>query len=90
MARLGSDAELLDARLEELIALNEALERLDHISERLKEIVEYRYFAGMNEIDIARVLGVSTRTVQSDWLKARLWLHHELYPGEPPEGMGGL
>jgi RNA polymerase sigma factor (TIGR02999 family) len=84
-ARLGSDAELVDAPLDELIALNDALERLGRISERLKEIVEYRYFAGMSEMDIARVLGVSTRTVQRDWLKARLWLHHELYPGHPPE-----
>jgi RNA polymerase sigma factor (TIGR02999 family) len=83
-ARLGSDAELLDAPLDELIALNDALERLGRISERLKEIVEYRYFAGMNEVDIARVLGVSTRTVQRDWLKARLWLHHELYPDDQP------
>ena len=77
----NSDDAVLDTRIEHLIALNDALDRLGKVNERLRLIVEYRYFGGMSEADIAHVLGVSTRTVERDWIKARLWLHQELFPG---------
>ncbi len=60
-----------------LLALDRAIAGLD---ERQRSIVEYRYFGGMEEDEIAVVLGVSTRTVQRDWLKARAWIYQELYP----------
>ncbi len=60
-----------------LLALDRAIESLE---DRQRQIVEYRYFGGMEEGEIAAVLGVSTRTVQRDWLKARAWIYQELYP----------
>jgi DNA-directed RNA polymerase specialized sigma24 family protein len=44
-------------------------------------VVEYRFFGGMGEREIADVLGVSERTVHRDWMKARAWLYHRFYPG---------
>lgn len=65
--------------LEELLALDDALGRLD---ERQRQVVEYRFFGGMTEKEIAEVLGVSTRTVERDWAKARAWLYRDLYPND--------
>ena len=64
---------------EELLALDDALGRLD---ERQRRVVEMRFFAGMTEEEIAEVLGLSVRTVQREWVKARAWLYAELYPGQ--------
>jgi RNA polymerase sigma factor (TIGR02999 family) len=64
----------LDA--EEMIALNDALERLDP---RQRQVVECRFFAGMEEQEIALALGISERTVRRDWVKARAWLNRILY-----------
>jgi RNA polymerase sigma factor (TIGR02999 family) len=65
-------------RSEALIALDEALSRLTALSERLGRVVECRFFAGLNEEETAEALGVTTRTVQRDWAKARGWLYLEL------------
>ncbi len=67
----------VDFRPEEMLALDRALERLEP---RQRQVVEYRFFAGMEEAEIAAVLGVSERTVRRDWVKARAWLYKELYP----------
>ena len=64
----------LDA--ESLIALDDALERLD---ERQRRIVECRFFGGMNETEIATALGVTDRTVRREWVKARAWLNRAIY-----------
>jgi RNA polymerase sigma factor (TIGR02999 family) len=69
-----------DVALEDLIALGDALQRLGTLNARLRTVVEYRYFAGLSEEEIADLLQLSIRTVERDWVKARLWLHHELYP----------
>lgn len=66
---------------EEILALDEALERLAVHSPRLKQVVEYRFFGGLEEAEIASLMGVTTRTVQRDWAKARAWLHQELAQG---------
>lgn len=66
----------------DLIALDDALDHLDEIDERLRKVVECRFFGGMTEPEIAAVLDVSTRTVQRDWAKARAWLYRELYDDE--------
>jgi RNA polymerase sigma factor (TIGR02999 family) len=64
----------------ELIAMDEALDRLDALNPRLRQVVELRYFAGLREREIAETLGVTTRTVERDWVKARLFLRRELVP----------
>ena len=66
---------------EELLALNDALERLDP---RQRQVVECRFFGGMEEREIAAALGVTERTVRRDWVKARAWLYRAL-----DEGSGG-
>jgi RNA polymerase sigma factor (TIGR02999 family) len=63
---------------EGLLALNAAIERLGTELPRLADVVECRFFGGYNEEDTARALGVSLRTVQRDWIKARAWLFREL------------
>jgi RNA polymerase sigma factor (TIGR02999 family) len=63
---------------EGMLALNEAMERLASEMPRLADVVECRFFGGYGEEDTARALGVSLRTVQRDWLKARAWLFREL------------
>jgi RNA polymerase sigma factor (TIGR02999 family) len=64
----------------DLVALDDALTRLDALDTRKRKVVEYRFFGGMTEKEIAEVLGISARTVQRDWVKARAWLYNELYP----------
>ena len=66
---------------EEILALDRALEALDP---RQRQVVECRFFAGMEESEIASALGLSERTVRRDWAKARAWLYRELYPGNDP------
>jgi len=63
---------------EGLLALNEAMEKLTREMPRLADVVECRFFGGYGEEDTARALGISLRTVQRDWLKARAWLFREL------------
>jgi RNA polymerase sigma-70 factor (ECF subfamily) len=61
-----------------LLELDEALTALSQLDERQSQIVELRFFAGLTEPEIAEVLKVSQRTVQSDWSLARSWLLREL------------
>jgi RNA polymerase sigma factor (TIGR02999 family) len=63
---------------EGLVALGDALQRLAIEMPRLADVVECRFFGGYGEEDSARALGVSLRTVQRDWLKARAWLFREM------------
>lgn len=62
----------------ELLDLDEALTKLSKLDERQSQVVELRFFAGLSEAEIAEVLKVSERTVQSDWRQARSWLLREL------------
>jgi RNA polymerase sigma factor (TIGR02999 family) len=62
----------------DLVALDEALQKLAKLSARQSQIVELRYFGGLNEEEIAATLGISTRTVRRDWSLARAWLFREL------------
>jgi RNA polymerase sigma factor (TIGR02999 family) len=68
----------IEFELDEIIELDAALERLDAVDPRLRQIVELRFFAGLSENDVAEILGVSVRTVGRDWLKARIFLLREL------------
>lgn len=74
---LTDSAGSVDFSNEEMLALDRALEELD---ERQRQVVEYRFFGGMEEEEIAAVLGVTARTVRRDWAKARAWLYRSLYP----------
>jgi RNA polymerase sigma factor (TIGR02999 family) len=58
-----------------LLALDQALERLREFSERQCQLVEYRFFGGLNYEEIADVMGTSVRTVKRDWTRARAWLY---------------
>jgi RNA polymerase sigma-70 factor (ECF subfamily) len=68
------------ARLEDALWIDEALHRLASWDERASRVVEMRFFGGLNEVEIAAVLGVSVRTVKRDWTAARAWLQQELRP----------
>lgn len=59
----------------ELQRLGDAVERLFTFNPRLAELVDLKYFAGFSFVDIAKMWGLSERTVQRDWEKARLFLH---------------
>jgi DNA-directed RNA polymerase specialized sigma24 family protein len=54
--------------------------------ERLARIVECRFFGGMRETEIAEALGVSERTIERDWRRARAYLLTMLAAGDEPEG----
>jgi RNA polymerase sigma factor (TIGR02999 family) len=62
----------------ELLALDEALNRLVKKDEHLAKLVELRFFCGLEVLETAEVLGVSESTVGRDWLIAKAWLHREL------------
>ena len=68
-------------RPEELIALDEALERLAAVDERKSRVVELRYFGGLDIDEIAEVLNVSSITVMRDWKFAKAWLFREIEHG---------
>jgi RNA polymerase sigma factor (TIGR02999 family) len=71
-------AQAAPARAEELIALDEALQRLEALDARQARIVEHRYFVGLTAQETAEVLGVSEATVNREWRAARAWLRREL------------
>lgn len=68
---------------ENLLLVDQALERLRLLDERLCRVVECRFFTGMTEPETARALGVSERTVHRDWLRARAWLRRFLDGNAP-------
>lgn len=85
---LDEDHAAVDAYAAELVELDDALNRLAERSPRHARVVELRYFAGLSVERTAEVLGVSARTVKSDWAMARAWLFSELGPQHsavPPE-----
>ena len=69
---------LLQARVADLVALDDALTALASIDPRQSRIVELRFFGGLTVEETADVLGISCRTVKREWSVARAWLHREL------------
>ena len=65
-------------KIDEIIALDDALRRLQLQRPRVARIVELRFFAGLTVDETAQTLGVSPRTVDLDWAFARAWLYEEL------------
>lgn len=61
-----------------LIALDEALQKLAKLNSRLSDVVELKFFGGLNQKEIGEILDLTDRTVRNDWKKAQAWLAHEL------------
>jgi RNA polymerase sigma factor (TIGR02999 family) len=72
-----------DTPAEELLALDDALAALERTNARAAEVVQLRYFGGLDDAEIGAVLGVDESTVRRDWLKARGWLFQRLQGGAP-------
>jgi RNA polymerase sigma factor (TIGR02999 family) len=66
----------------DMVALDDALKRLEKISPRQSRVVELRFFGGLEMKEIAKIEAVSLRTVKEDWSLARAWLHHEIARGQ--------
>ena len=75
---LDDEAVSAEDQPEALLQLNEALERLAIREPRLARVVDCRFFGGLTEQETANALSLTTRTVQRDWLKARIMLRHLL------------
>jgi RNA polymerase sigma factor (TIGR02999 family) len=71
---LDDDEIAAEDQPEALLELNEALERLSAMDPRLGQVVECRFFGGLSEVETAEALGVTSRTVQRDWAKAKMLL----------------
>jgi RNA polymerase sigma factor (TIGR02999 family) len=94
-AKRGSGATVLafddvavisDDRVDELIAINSALDGLSELDPRKGKVFEMRYFGGMTVEEVADVMSVSPITVARDWKMAKMWLRREMAPGTPYAG----
>ena len=63
----------------EIVDLHEALERLSTLDSRKAQVVELKYFGGLNHDEVAEVMKISAVTVRRDWVFAKAWLHKELH-----------
>ncbi len=74
--RIELDSRISPAEMSEqdILALHEAIEKLATLDDRQAQVVEMRFFSGMNVEEVAEALGVSTRTVEGDWTHAKAWL----------------
>jgi len=81
---LGDEDVALQIELDEILALDEAMDRLAGVDDRLRQIVELRFFGGFSEREVSELFGVTQRTIERNWLKARLFLLRELKPDTPP------
>ena len=68
----------------DIIALHEALTKLEEVDARQSRVVELTYFGGLNADETAEVLSVSSATVRRDWRVAKLWLRRALEGVGPP------
>ena len=75
---LTESAMVTENQADQVVELNEALERLAQLDRRKAQVVELKYFGGMGYEEIADVLDISEITVRRDWEFAKAWLHKEL------------
>jgi RNA polymerase sigma factor (TIGR02999 family) len=68
------------AKSVDVLALDEALDQLAQLDERLCRVVELKFFAGLNIDETAEALGISAATVERDWAVAKAWLYQRLAP----------
>lgn len=89
---LNEDVAISEKSSGEVLALNEALNRLEMVNVRQAKVVEMRYFAGLSIEEIGGILNMSPRSVKRDWALARIWLFKEIQkssvPGIPEEENG--
>jgi RNA polymerase sigma factor (TIGR02999 family) len=71
---------LAQPREQDLLDLEDALERLEQVDARAARVIELRFFAGLREEEAAEVLGVSVATLKRDWTFGRAWLLRHLQP----------
>ena len=72
------------AQPEEVLAVEEALARLDRLDPQQARVVELRYFAGLSAEETAEAMGLSQRTVEREWATAKAWLRAQLAGEEAP------
>jgi RNA polymerase sigma factor (TIGR02999 family) len=80
---LDETATMAQNDFSEFLRLDEALKSLAELDPRRSQVVELRYFGGLNNEEIAGVLKISENTVIRDWNMARAWLHRQLAGGAP-------
>jgi RNA polymerase sigma factor (TIGR02999 family) len=79
---LDEFAIVTETRAAELLAVDEAVEKLTALDARKGRLVELRFFGGLTEEETAEVMGVSVPTVQREWRAAKAWLHRLLTEGD--------
>jgi RNA polymerase sigma factor (TIGR02999 family) len=75
---ISTDVAAPAADADELTRVSDALDELESIDARLAQVVDFKFFCGFSFVEIASMAGVSERTVQRDWEKARIYLHRVL------------
>lgn len=81
VVELADHDRAVEQQTDLILAVDEALGRLEQLSPRLRAVVECRFYLGLDEQETARALEVTDRTVRRDWTKARAWLQVELGRG---------
>jgi RNA polymerase sigma factor (TIGR02999 family) len=82
---LDPDALPDPGRAEELVALDEALSKLERLDQRLGRMVELRFFGGLSVEETGEALGVSPRTIKRDWRRARAFLYRTMKEEVSPQ-----
>ena len=77
---LGDSIEAAVSRDDELLALDELLNELARLNPRQAQVVESRFFAGLNVAETAGLLGVSESVIERDWRAAKAWLASKIHP----------
>jgi len=72
------DQLVLETTPEQLVALHEAMEKLSNLNARQSQVIEFWFFAGFKQEEIARILDISLASVRRDWRLGRAWLSREL------------
>ena len=75
---LNEESAVASAKDLDIVALDQALNRLAEIDPQQSRVVELRYFSGLNVDETAEVLGISPATVKREWRMAKAWLHREI------------
>ena len=70
---------MIQPPVDDMLALEEALNELEQIDPRKSRLVMLRYFAGLTMEDTARILGVSVPTAERDWRFVKVWLYDRLH-----------
>jgi RNA polymerase sigma factor (TIGR02999 family) len=83
---LEEDTASVEANIDEILGVEDALAKLEERNERMARIVECRFFGGMSVSETAEALGTSNRTVEREWTRAKAYLLQAL--GESAEGAG--